>query len=277
MKNKKGFTLTEILLAVMIVGIIGVALVSLTTAASRESGVGRSKIMLRNNLSLGLRQIRRDIQSASRVLYVRGPIADIPEGGDPVALLMVATGFRLLEDGSTNPFVAAASEVPRSIRYCFYPGNIAQLANGGSVLPVGALDGGIIRRFENNIRDANGNLVLPMTDGVPDCPVDNLPDDTIVWRQVKYIPSGTAIPLAANNVRYPVPLFQIMDGNNQALPYSAETLTNDTRQRLGSQLRVHLIVETPSSPVVNEAVEETFFVPNGVVWRPRPAGQGQAN
>ena len=50
MKNNKGFTLTEILLAVMIVGIIGVALAALTTAASREGGVGRSKILLRNIL-----------------------------------------------------------------------------------------------------------------------------------------------------------------------------------------------------------------------------------
>lgn len=60
MTNKKGFTLTEILLAVMIVGIIGVALASLTTAASRESGVGRSKVMLRNNLSIALRQLRQE-------------------------------------------------------------------------------------------------------------------------------------------------------------------------------------------------------------------------
>ena len=34
MKNRKGFTLTEVLLAVMVVGLIGVALASLTTAAS---------------------------------------------------------------------------------------------------------------------------------------------------------------------------------------------------------------------------------------------------
>ena len=72
MKNKKGFTLTEILLAVMIVGIIGVALASLTTAASRESGVGRSKVMLRNNLSLAMRRLRMDVHDASRVLYKKG-------------------------------------------------------------------------------------------------------------------------------------------------------------------------------------------------------------
>ena len=67
MSNKKGFTLTEILLAVMIVGIIGVALAALTTAALRESGVGRVRIMLRNQISLFLRQLRQDVRSAKSV------------------------------------------------------------------------------------------------------------------------------------------------------------------------------------------------------------------
>ncbi len=64
MKNKKGFTLTEILLAVMIVGIIGVALAALSTAALRESGVGRVRLMLRNQVSLFLRQLRQDIRES---------------------------------------------------------------------------------------------------------------------------------------------------------------------------------------------------------------------
>ena len=71
MKNNKGFTLTEILLAVMIVGIIGVALAALTTASSREAGVGRSRVLLRNNLSLAMRQLRQDV---SRLHHHRGEI-----------------------------------------------------------------------------------------------------------------------------------------------------------------------------------------------------------
>lgn len=64
MKNKKGFTLTEVLLAAMIVGVIGVALAALTTAALRESGAGRVRLMLRNQLSLFMRQLRQDVRES---------------------------------------------------------------------------------------------------------------------------------------------------------------------------------------------------------------------
>ena len=66
-KNRGGFTLTEVLLAVMIVGLISVALAALTRAAARESGAGRSKIMLRNNLSTFVRTLRRDMSQATVV------------------------------------------------------------------------------------------------------------------------------------------------------------------------------------------------------------------
>lgn len=58
----------EILLAAMIVGVIGVALAALTTAGARESGVGRTKTMLRNQLSLAMRQLRQDVRGASAVV-----------------------------------------------------------------------------------------------------------------------------------------------------------------------------------------------------------------
>ena len=67
MMNNKGFTLTEVLLAAMIVGIIGIALAALTTAALRESSVGRTRIMLRNQASLFLRQLRQDIREAKSI------------------------------------------------------------------------------------------------------------------------------------------------------------------------------------------------------------------
>ncbi|MBP5404046.1 MAG: type II secretion system protein [Elusimicrobiaceae bacterium] len=68
MNNKNGFTLTEILLAVMIVGVIGIALAALTTAAVRESGTGRTRLMLRNQISLAMRQLRQDIHESTEVL-----------------------------------------------------------------------------------------------------------------------------------------------------------------------------------------------------------------
>ena len=67
MKNNKGFTLTEVLLAAMIVGIIGIALAALTTAALRESGTGRVRLMLRNQISLFVRQLRQDVRGATSV------------------------------------------------------------------------------------------------------------------------------------------------------------------------------------------------------------------
>lgn len=67
MNNNKGFTLTEILLAAMIVGIIGVALAALTTAAVRESGIGRTRAVLRNQVSIALRQLRQDVERARTV------------------------------------------------------------------------------------------------------------------------------------------------------------------------------------------------------------------
>ncbi len=72
MINKKGFTLTEILLAVMIVGVIGIALAALTTAALRESGVGRSRLMLRNQISLFLRQLRQDVRESTQITTASG-------------------------------------------------------------------------------------------------------------------------------------------------------------------------------------------------------------
>ncbi len=66
MKNNKGFTLTEVLLAAMIVGLIGVTLAALTTAALRESGVGRVRLMLRNQASLFLRQLRQDVRASTK-------------------------------------------------------------------------------------------------------------------------------------------------------------------------------------------------------------------
>lgn len=67
MKNNKGFTLTEILLAAMVVGIIGVALAAITTAGVREGKIGRTKAILRNQLSVAMRQVRQDIEESSSV------------------------------------------------------------------------------------------------------------------------------------------------------------------------------------------------------------------
>ncbi len=65
--NKKGFTLVEILLAVMIVGLIGIALSAITTTAMRESGISRTRMILRSQLSRAITTLREDVQDATSI------------------------------------------------------------------------------------------------------------------------------------------------------------------------------------------------------------------
>lgn len=231
-----GFTLTEVLIAVMIVGLIGVALASLTTAASRESGVGRSKVMLRNNLSLALRQIRQDISQASRIDYrsentVFGttavPILKIAKNVDSEGKLVQqqvlnAAGTEI--DGTTLP--------AQWITYCFTSGTITT-----DVVPVGAKRGGRITRHvkENNTGAA----------AYPDCTEAG----ELVLSNVKLIPKD------ANN--YPVPWVGkawVKNGGSDI-----QINAND----LGSLMMIKIITELNSTPPVNDVVEEVFAVPNG--------------
>ncbi|MBO5010842.1 MAG: type II secretion system protein [Elusimicrobiaceae bacterium] len=234
MKNKKGFTLTEILLAVMIVGIIGVALAALTTAASRESGVGRSKVLLRNNLSIALRQLRRDIKESSRVLYVRGTLGSI--GTTEIPLLMV--GKNVDQDGQRVSSVAD----PVYVTYCFERGGLNTTTVGAAVLPSGAYDGGVITRYETkNVEKWAGNI--------PECAGDS---SSKFLNNVKYIPSS----------RYAAPLFAVRGFSGTYNVKDSGNLAK-IRKNLGSVLDVNLITELNSNPVVNDVTEETFILPNG--------------
>lgn len=234
--NKKGFTLTEILLAVMIVGIIGVALASLTTAASRESGVGRSKVLLRNNLSIVLRQLRRDIQESSRVMYVRGK----QNASGTVPLLVLAKNV----DQSGNAYGSSSAVY---ITYCFSVGNKSNTVSGSKVVPDGAKDGGTIYRLENGTNPMGGS-------DTPTCDTSN---SQKILSNVKYIPTTAA--------DYPVPLFTLRETTDT---YSVNDKSSTDkikllRKNLGSALVVKLITELPSNPVVNDVTEETFILPNG--------------
>ncbi len=239
MKNKKGFTLTEILLAVMIVGIIGVALAALTTAASRESGVGRSKILLRNNLSIALRQLREDIHNSSRVMYVRGRI-DSVSSGSAIPLLVLAKNLDLTGNAISSV------QTPTYITYCFVPGST-------SATPTGSSTGGSIYRRESA-------AVLDWNSSTPDCgtPATNS-DFEIFLHNVKFIPP---IGSSGDAKYYPVPLFRL--SSSDAAYSDKDSSTTDFRRKdLASVLVVKLITELPSTPVVNDVVEEIFVLPNG--------------
>ncbi len=221
MKNKKGFTLTEVLLAVMIVGLISISLAALTRAAARESGVGRSRIMLRNNLSSFMRTLRTDIMSASRVYEC----ALCAGEGDSAEFIMDAGASKLLLRLGKNTTLSEeeiiTSETRKAVMYCFVNGT-----NSTNIMPEGALRGGQIYRYEY------------LADDSPDCS-DAIENGKVVLNNVKYIPSsaGYAVPMVGRRFF--------------------------SREGLNSVLRVNIITELDSTPIVNETAEETFVVPIG--------------
>lgn len=196
MKNQKGFTLTEVLLAVMIVGLIAVSLASLTRGAARESGVGRSKVMLRNNLSTFMRRLRSDLTKANHVPYISGKRSDSGK-----LITMVQNGD--IEGNSVIPGKEAVW-----VSYCFKKGTSCSddICTGGSIY-----------RVTGQECPGSGENVL---------------------MNVKYIDKSGYIS----------PLFE---------------RHKFSRSNLNSLLKVQVIVELNSTPVINDVVEETFAMPNG--------------
>ena len=240
MKNNKGFTLTEILLAVMIVGIIGVALAALTTASSREAGVGRSRVLLRNNLSLAMRQLRQDVHSSTQLQYARGQIS-AASAGNVIPLLVLARNVNL----KGNPL---PGRTPSYITYCFVVGSHA-------AQPSGALAGGTIYRRESE--------QITWSSATPSCG-NNPATDTnfqVFLHNVKFIPSGITV----EDRTYPVPLFRVDsgDGATYSLHEENHNILRWYYGELGALLRVNLITELPSKPVVNDVVEQKFMMQNG--------------
>ncbi len=257
MYKKRGFTLTEVLLATLVVGLIGIALASLTTAASREGGVGRSRVMLRNSMSRALRQLRQDVHASSRTLYVRNSISD---SANTQPLLLLGQNLRI--DG--NPIYDGTS--PSYILYCFQPGAITTVANGTFVEPhqegdIVARDGGRIYRFERNIlTDNEKSSGIPVCNRSGDPANTNLADEDIFLENVKFIPRITN---TSSEYYYPVPLFARIGSEDLDLPYNAKTAEDDGNLLLEGRLKVNFILELPSSPVVNDAADEEFMLPIG--------------
>ena len=250
MKRKNGFTLTEVLLAVMIVGIIGVALASLTTAASRESGVGNSRVMLRNNLSVALRQLRQDVHEASRILYVpQAPLSgSAPTTATP--LLVLAKN----EDLDGTKIIEGEDHAQVYVAYCFTAGNKDTLSSGSPVQPESyATDGGSIERRVSTNRPTTDYCCTATSSSEDYCTSST----TSPWlHNVKFISND----YANNDHHYPVPLFELSAyKTSDGLVDEADNV-DLTR---GAVLKVNVIVELPSNPVVNEVVEERLLLSNG--------------
>lgn len=246
MKNKKGFTLTEILLAVMIVGLVGVALASLTTAATRESGRGRSRMILRDNLSLMMRQLRQDVRESNHLFYARGGISNAT-AGTWIPLLWLGRNVTL--DQAT--LSSGNGGTPEYIIYCFQPGTATTRADGQQLAPAGSganqtRDGGVIRRWA-------GLSTINLNGNIPVCPTSS--NFTEVLSDVKFISEQAEV---ASGQYYPVPLFSVTSNNSEFTLADAQ-VGND----LGTDLTVNLIVETTSVPVLNDVVEEVISLHNG--------------
>ena len=205
MSNKKGFTLTEVLLGVMIVGIIGISLAALTTSATRDSGLSNSRIMLRNNLSIFMRQLRQDVHEASNVISIPGAL-----NSNQNALLLT-----LVKNQAVSGETLGSGSVLYTT-YCYKKSGSADACTG--IEPDNACIGGQIRRLTGSTNNADSCVS----------------SGKVVLNNVKFVPS----------TEYAAPLFT-KEGT------------------MGSILKVHLIVELPSTPIVNDAVEELFVLPNG--------------
>jgi len=206
LKKHAGFTLTEVLLAVMIVGIIGVALAALTRAAARESGVGRSKIMLSNNLTSFYRQLRKDLATATVVDEVEGPLDGASFNGDYVSLI------KFISNGTAQGEAIISGVAPKKIVYCFKRGD-----DTANITPSGdATRDGIIFRLE-----------VAASQAYPEC---SSTSGSPVLTNVKYISAN------ADGAYYPVPLFERDDATNRLVQVNIITelntkpIVNDVRE-----------------------------------------------
>ena len=234
MTNKKGFTLTEVLLAILIVAVIGVALASLTTTASRESGIGKSRVVIRNMMGQFVRQLRQDIQESSMVLYVRGPISSV--GTEAIPLLALAKNSNLAMEQVGD------RDVVQSVIYCLYPGSTTTLSNGSAVVPAGSTIGGEIRRYE-----IFGGAYFVDIDGNPTC------GGEVVLKDVKFIPSAN----------YYAPYIGLVADADATYNYYDPGHGARESTPVNSRLKLNVIVELPGAPAVNDVTEEIFMLPNG--------------
>ena len=246
MKKRGGFTLTEVLMAVMIVGIIGVALAALTSAASRHTDTGNSRVMLRNNLSVAMRELRQDVHEASRVVKITDSFASRPTTVQPLFVLAkqadIAGSAALVAGAGTKQYVA----------YCFTSGTRTTFSSGISVQPSGnATDGGVIERIS---WEGDEGVEADYCNTSTEAGKDNKRVTT--WlKNVKFISSNYVYTVNAVSHIYPVPQFYLTS-------YKEGDTIGSTYGK-GNVLNVRLILELNSLPVINEAVEEQFLLSVG--------------
>ena len=103
MKNAKGFTLMELLVAVFIASMVTIALMTVWKASSMQTSQGQRQSIIRNNLSIFMRALHRDITEADLILA--------PESGSSGGLIVAARNAYIMKEGS-NYYI-----MPNTISY----------------------------------------------------------------------------------------------------------------------------------------------------------------
>ncbi len=93
MKNNKGFTLMELLVAVFIASMVTIALMTIWKASSMQTSQGQRQSIIRNNLSILMRALHRDITESDLILA--------PTSGQSGALIVVARNAYLAKEGAS--------------------------------------------------------------------------------------------------------------------------------------------------------------------------------
>lgn len=108
MNNRKGFTLMELLVAVFIASMVVIALMTVWKASSMQTSQGQRQSIIRNNLSIFMRALHRDITEADLILA--------PDKNTSGALIVAVRNAYLVKRGS-NYYVE-----PNTISYTQDPG-----------------------------------------------------------------------------------------------------------------------------------------------------------
>ena len=150
MKNDKGFTLMELIVAIFIGSMVTAALVLVWKTSSVQTSQGQRQTIVRNQVSNFQRQLYRDFHSADIITYP-------PVGTNGTALLLA--GIKKAQKINESTFqVLQANEPAVFFAYC--------------------MDGTSVKRYEETIENGEYDLLDYGADKLSDC----LPDGSVILK-----------------------------------------------------------------------------------------------
>lgn len=128
MKNNKGFTLMELLVAVFIASMVTIALMTIWKASSMQTSQGQRQSIIRNNLSILMRALHRDITESDLILA--------PSSGQSGGLIVAARNAYLTKEGASYyvmPNTVSYSKDPEGVQIESEPIAFAYCQEGNTV------------------------------------------------------------------------------------------------------------------------------------------------